>query len=234
MFSQNPIIVALDMDSPLKALQLVKKLKVTGVAFKIGFELFCAGGPKLVERIVGHDVRVFLDLKFHDIPHTVAKASEVATKLGVWMFNVHAAGGVEMMSRAKDVSLKVAYEKSIVPPLVVAVTVLTSMNSLAELNVPLSIPDQVMFLSKLALNSNLDGVVCSAQEVSEIQNTCGKKFVLVTPGIRPIGSSPDDQKRTLTPKEAITQGSHFLVMGRPILNAAKPLEVIDQVLKELN
>lgn len=234
MVSQNPIIVALDMDSPLKALQLVKKLKVTGVAFKVGFELFCAGGPKLVERIVGHDVRVFLDLKFHDIPNTVGKASEVATKLGVWMFNVHASGGVEMMTRAKDVSLKVAYEKSIKPPLVVAVTVLTSMNSLSEMNVPLSIPDQVMFLSQLALNSGLDGVVCSAQEVGEIQNVCGKKFVLVTPGIRPAGVSADDQKRTLTPQEAMKNGSHYLVMGRPLLNASKPLEVIDQVLKDLN
>lgn len=229
----NPIIVALDMDSPLKALQMVKKLKVTGVAFKVGFELFSAGGPKLVERIVGHDVRVFLDLKYHDIPNTVAKAASVATKLGVWMFNVHASGGVEMMARAKDASLKVAYEKSIPAPLLIAVTVLTSINSLAEFNIPLSIDDQVNHLALLAKNSGLDGVVCSPHEASRIRTHCGSGFALVTPGIRLSDSPPDDQKRTMTPQEAKKQGSNHLVIGRPILSAASPLKVVDSILKSL-
>ncbi len=229
----NPIIVALDMDSPLKALQMVKKLKVTGVAFKVGFELFSAGGPKLVERIVGHDVRVFLDLKFHDIPNTVAKASAVATKLGVWMFNVHASGGVEMMTKAKDASLKVSYEKSIPAPLLIAVTVLTSMNSLTEFNIPLSVGDQVSHLALLSKNAGLDGVVCSSHEVAFLRQRCGKDFTLVTPGIRLPDSPPDDQKRTMNPKEAMSQGSSYLVIGRPIMDADRPLQVIDSILKSL-
>jgi orotidine-5'-phosphate decarboxylase len=233
MSAYNPIIIALDTPSPLKALNLVRKLKVTGVAFKIGFELFSAGGPKIVEKIIGHDVRVFLDLKFHDIPNTVSKVSYVATKMGVWMYNMHASGGSEMMKRAKEVSVETASKAKITPPLVVAVTVLTSLNDLSYLNVSQDIPSQVVSLAILTREAGLDGVVASGEEAGIIRERCGPEFCVVTPGIRPNVGSNDDQKRTVTPKEAIDGGSHYLVMGRPILESAKPVQTINSVLTSL-
>ena len=256
----NPVIIALDTSSTLKALQLVRRLKITGVAFKIGFELFSAGGPRIVERIVGHDVRVFLDLKFHDIPNTVSRAVSVATSLGVWMLNVHTSGGTEMMKAAANSALETAIRQKVPPPCVVGVTVLTSLSDLKEINVSLPVDAQVRHLARLAQKAGLNGVVASAQEASFIRSDCGEKFTIVTPGIRfpksplmvredlalPVqanggyggaaGHAPDlkdDQKRTMTPNEALESGADYLVIGRPVIESLRPLKVVDQLLSDL-
>lgn len=234
MTKPNPLIIALDISSPLKALHLVRKLKVTGAAFKVGFELFLSAQRRIVERIIAHDARVFLDLKFHDIPNTVSRVVEVATRMGVWMFNVHAGGGSEMMKSAKETSLEIAAKKKITPPLVVGVTVLTSLNSLHEFNVPLSIEDQVVSLAALCQKSGLDGVVASGQESQAIRKACGKKFCIVTPGIRMPQDPPDDQKRTITPNEALQNGSDYLVIGRPVTSAKRPLKTIEKILETID
>lgn len=229
----NPIIVALDTDSPFKALSMVRRLKVTGVAFKVGFELFCAGGPKVVEKIINQDVRVFLDLKYHDIPTTVAKVSEVVSKMGVWMFNVHASGGMEMMKAAKESSVRAAKSVSLTPPILLAVTVLTSMASVKEMGVKSSVADHVLLLASLAEQSGLDGVVASAQEAQLIRQKMGSKFTLVTPGIRLPEDENGDQKRVLTPQQALQSGANYLVIGRPITQSKKPFQVIEQIKKSV-
>lgn len=234
MAKPNPLIIALDTSTSLKALALVRKLKVTGCAFKVGFELFSAYGPRIVNRIVSHDVRVFLDLKFHDIPHTVAKASALATRMGVWMFNVHASGGAEMMNAAKEASLEMASKKKLISPLVTGVTVLTSLSDLSLLNIPLSVEDQVKSLALLTQKAGLDGVVASGLEASLIRKECGEDFQIVTPGIRLPKSPEDDQKRTLTPREALGNGSNYLVIGRPVIEAWKPLKVMEEIMDSLN
>lgn len=229
----NPLIIALDTSSHLKALSIVRQLKVTGVAFKVGFELFTSAGPNLVEKIIGHDVRVFLDLKFHDIPNTVAKAVSYASSMGVWMLNVHASGGTEMMKRAKEASIEAAIKAKQEAPLMTAVTVLTSLKDLAFQNVTQDVSHQVVSLAKLAKESGLDGVVASGYEAKDIREHCGESFCIVTPGIRLPEDSKDDQKRVMTPQEAIHTGSNYLVMGRSILSSAKPLHVIDEILASL-
>ncbi len=233
----NPLIIALDTSSASQALNYVRRLKVAGVGFKIGYELFCAEGPRFVDKVLSHDVRVFLDLKFHDIPQTVARVSYVATSMGVWMFNVHASGGTEMMKRAKEASLEAAYKNRISPPLVLGVTVLTSMNDLKEINISSPVDQQVEKLAKLSQKAGLDGVVASAQEASVLRKHCGASFCLVTPGIRLADSktpvSHDDQKRILTPGEAIRKGSHYLVVGRPVLQSAKPLQTIEKIIEDI-
>lgn len=238
--NSNPVIIALDTSSPLKALQLVRRLKITGVGFKVGFELFVAGGPRIVERIVGHDVRVFLDLKFHDIPNTVSRAVAVATSLGVWMLNVHASGGTDMMKAAKLSALETASRQKVPAPYVIGVTVLTSLSDLKELNSQLPVEKQVLHLAHLAKNAGLDGVVASGREAALIRSNCGQSFKIVTPGIRlppkgpPWGhSSSDDQKRTMTPCEALEAGSDYLVIGRPVMESLRPLKVVDQLLSSL-
>ena len=233
MAKPNPLIIALDTSSQLKALNLVHKLKVTGCAFKIGFELFTSYGRRIVERIVNQEVRVFLDLKFHDIPHTVARVAGVAAKMGVWMFNVHAGGGGEMMRRTVDAVQEVAARKKISSPLVVGVTVLTSFSDLHEINVPLSVEDQVIFLAALCQKSGLDGVVASGLEAGAIRKKTGKDFCIVTPGIRIDAVSGDDQKRTITPAQALKNGSDYLVIGRPVVEAPRPLKVIESILSQL-
>lgn len=233
MAKPNPLIIALDTSTSLQALALVRKLKVTGVAFKIGSELFSSYGPRIVNRIVSHDVRVFLDLKFHDIPHTVSRAASVTTRMGVWMFNVHASGGSEMMRAAKEASLAMAYKKKLDPPLVTAVTVLTSLSDLNQLNIPLSVEEQVTSLACLSRESGLDGVVASGREAGAIRKKCGTDFCIVTPGIRLPESQPDDQRRTFTPKEASDNGSDYLVIGRPVIEARRPLKVIEDIMSSL-
>jgi orotidine-5'-phosphate decarboxylase len=230
---ENPIIIALDTNSSLKAMTIVKKLKVSGVAFKIGFELFTSCGPKIVDKIIGHDVRVFLDLKFHDIPNTVKSAAREVTKMGVWMFNVHSMGGAEMMKGAKEVSLEEASKLNIASPLVTAVTVLTSHHDLTPINIAKPINDQVRSLGKLTYESGLDGVVCSAQEASLIRKDCGEDFTIVTPGIRPKNSMNHDQKRVVDPKEAYELGSNYLVIGRPIFESKRPIKVINDILESI-
>lgn len=233
MSVKNPIIVALDTHSQMKALALVSKLKVTGVAFKVGLELFCAYGPKIVEKILNHEVRVFLDLKFHDIPNTVERAARRAARMGVWMFNVHASGGVEMMRRAKEASSEMASKKKREAPLVLGVTVLTSTRDLSELNIPQKVSDQVLHLARLSKKAGLDGVVASGEEAGILRKEFGKDFTLVTPGIRMEPVEGDDQKRVQTPEGAIRSGSDYLVIGRPITESLRPMKAVDQILNSL-
>lgn len=232
--SNNPLIVALDTPSTFSAVRLVKKLKITGVGFKIGFELFSHAGPRFVKHVVGHDVRVFLDLKFHDIPNTVARAVDVATRMGVWMLNVHCSGGGEMMKVAREARDKVAASLKTTPPLLVGVTFLTSLSDPKEIQISSRVEDYVLGMAHLAKNSGLDGVVASGQEAALIRRELGPQFVIVTPGIRPLNSKAGDQKRILTPKEAINQGSNYLVVGRPITEAPSPLKAVDNLLNSLS
>lgn len=235
MPKNNPIIVALDVSSPLKALYLVGNLKVTGVAFKVGLELFLSGGPKIVQRIVNHHVRVFLDLKFYDIPHTVMRAVFAATRMGVWMLNVYAGGGHEMMKRAKEASLEAALHEKIPPPVLLGVTVLTSLSDLGEQNISKTVGEQVLFLARSSSRAGLDGVVASGHEVREIRRKIGRDFCVVTPGIRPADELQisDDQKRIMTPKQALKAGSNYLVIGRPVLESKRPIKTIEKILDSL-
>ncbi len=226
MNSNNRVIVSLDFPDGKEALDLCKKLDPASCKIKIGKELFTRAGPALVEKLISSDFDVFLDLKYHDIPNTVASACRAAADLGVWMLNVHASGGKVMMEAANE-----ALDKTSHKPLLIAVTVLTSMSQedLAGLGITKSVEDQVMLLANLAKSSGLDGVVCSAKEASSLKAELGEEFCLVTPGIRPANSSSDDQKRIMTPLEAINAGSHYLVIGRPITKADDPLAALESI-----
>jgi len=220
------IIVALDYPLAALALALAEQLDPTLCRLKVGKELFTACGPQLVEQLVRKGFGVFLDLKFHDIPNTVANACAAASRLGVWMINVHALGGRAMLEAARA-----AVDKSEQRPLLVAVTVLTSIDqqALAEIGMPGSIEQTVLRLAGLAKDSGLDGVVCSALETPALRRTLGTEFCLVTPGIRPTASDTDDQSRVATPAEALRQGSNYLVIGRPITQAADPLQALRRI-----
>lgn len=225
------LIVALDFPNPSQALTLAARLDPTLCRLKVGKELFVRSGSSLVQRLIRQGYEIFLDLKFHDIPHTVAAACQAAADLGVWMMDVHAAGGRAMLDAAKN-SLA-SYSK---PPLLIAVTVLTSLTD-ADL-LALGIVDkphaQVLRLAWLAQSAGLDGVVCSAHEASDLRRQLGDDFCLVTPGIRPAGCEPDDQRRIMTPRQAIDAGSHYLVIGRPITRAADPLLALQTIVAQLN
>lgn len=214
------LVVALDFDNAAHCMQLVNQLSPEFCRVKIGKELFTACGPKVVENIQSKGFDVFLDLKFHDIPNTVAKAVKSAANLGVWMVNIHASGGPKMMDAAVD-ALSTYQEK----PLLIAVTVLTSMDAsqLNHIGVTATPAKQVAMLAQLARASGVDGVVSSAQEVESIKHSCGKNFMCVTPGIRPADAKADDQHRIMTPSQAIQANSDYLVVGRPITQAANPL-----------
>lgn len=224
------IIVALDYASAAPALTLVERLDPALCRLKVGKELFTAEGPRLVEQLVSRDFGVFLDLKFHDIPNTVAKACAAASRLGVWMLNVHASGGRAMLEAARD-----AVGNSASRPLLIAVTVLTSMDQAAlhEVGVAGDLQEQVMRLATLTHACGLDGVVCSAQEAALLRSRLGQEFCLVTPGIRPASASLDDQSRVLTPAAALRQGSSYLVIGRPITQAADPLQALHAIHQEI-
>lgn len=224
------IVVALDYAEPKLALALVERLDPTMCRLKVGKELFTAAGPQLVEKLITKDFGVFLDLKFHDIPTTVAKACEAASHLGVWMLNVHASGGTDMMQAARE-----GVAKSGRQPLLIAVTVLTSMNQAAlnQIGVQGDLQNQVLRLAKLTKESGLDGVVCSAQEAEMLRNELGSDFCLVTPGIRPKSASLDDQSRVVTPAQAIALGASYLVVGRPITKAEDPLLALNAIHQEL-
>lgn len=227
----NPrIVVPLDFSDSNQALDLVARLHPDLCRLKVGKELFTKAGPTFVEQIIGKGFDVFLDLKFHDIPNTVAKACAVAADLGVWMVNVHASGGTQMMSLAREAIAKKSHQ-----PLLIGVTILTSMNqqALAELGIQCSVEEQVLRLAKLSEAAGLDGVVCSAQEVTMLRDQLGHSFKLVTPGIRPAGSSSDDQKRIMTPAQAILAGSDYLVIGRPITQAADPIQALKDIQEEI-
>ena len=225
---QDPkVIVALDYDNADNALAFVDQLDPSLCRLKIGKEMFTLFGPELVKKLQNKGFDIFLDLKFHDIPNTVAKACKAAAEMGVWMVNVHASGGLEMMKAAK-----LAIESSSHPQTkLIAVTVLTSMDE-AQLQrvVPGVTPaQQVEKLAALTFEAGLDGVVCSAQEAVLLRKTMKAPFLLVTPGIRPAGSDVGDQKRVMTPVDAMEAGASYLVMGRPITQAAEPITVLKEV-----
>ncbi len=224
------IIVALDYADAASALNLVAQLDPDLCRLKVGKELFTAAGPQLVEALAGKGFGVFLDLKFHDIPNTVAKACEVAGRLGVWMLNVHASGGVAMMQAAREGVAKSGHK-----PLLIAVTVLTSMDQAAlnQVGVNGGVQDQVLRLARLTQQAGLDGVVCSAQEAAALRSALGKEFCLVTPGIRPANTNADDQSRVVTPAEALSNGASYLVIGRPITQAPNPLLALEAICKEI-
>ena len=220
------VLVALDFADSASALSFVKTLDPKLCRLKVGKELFAVAGPQLVSDLIDSGFDVFLDLKYHDIPNTVAKAVQAAARLGVWMVNVHALGGRKMMQAAQAALAE--FENR---PLLIAVTVLTSMEQedLAEIGLTGSPEDNVVRLAKLAQSSGLDGVVCSAQEAAILRQTLGNDFCLVTPGIRPAGSDINDQKRIMTPREAMDSGSSYLVVGRPITQSDSPIAVLNSI-----
>lgn len=231
----NRILVALDVDRAADAVSLADTLRGVVGGIKIGSQLFTAAGPDVVRTLVSQGHRVFLDLKFHDIPNTVAGAVRSACGLGVWMMNVHASGGRPMMEAARRAA-ETSAEATGSRPLVIAVTVLTSLaaDDLTSIGLPHSPDDQVLRLAALAQASGLDGVVASPRETAAIRRACGPDFVIVTPGIRGGGATaaPDDQQRTLSPAEAVAAGSSFLVVGRPITAAKDPREAAERIAKE--
>ncbi|MEO8627689.1 MAG: orotidine-5'-phosphate decarboxylase [Betaproteobacteria bacterium] len=225
------IIVALDFAEAESALALAHRLSPQLCRLKIGKELFTAAGPALVDSLTALGFAIFLDLKFHDIPNTVAQACKAAARMGVWMMNIHASGGRSMMRSARQ-ALGDAPDR----PLLIAVTVLTSLTEgeLAETGVVTSVQEQVSRLTKLTADSGLDGVVCSALEAKRLRQERGEGFMLVTPGIRPSNEAGDDQKRIATPKQAMLDGASYLVVGRPITRAADPLLALQAIQTEID
>ena len=225
--SDSKVVVALDFNNQADALAFVEGIDPNDCRLKIGKEMFTHFGPEFVKDLVGRGFDIFLDLKFHDIPNTVAKAVTAAAELGVWMVNVHASGGVAMMQKAKE-ALAPYGDKA---PLLIGVTVLTSMSQedLSLLGINKTPAEQVEFLASLAQKAGLDGVVCSAQEAKLLKQKLGESFKLVTPGIRPAGSASDDQQRIVTPEQAISDGVDYLVIGRPITKAESPTDVLKEI-----
>jgi orotidine-5'-phosphate decarboxylase len=231
----NKLIIALDVETPSQALDLVKQLHSVAGMFKVGSQLFTAAGPQIVRDIIAHDSKVFLDLKFHDIPHQVAGAARSAAELGVSLFTIHASGGSEMMRRAVDSVNEVA-AKTAVRSAVLAISVLTSIDEtiLAEIGVTSTPAESVLRLVRLAEAAGVDGVVASPQEIETIRATVSNpEFLVVTPGIRPTINKPGDQKRVATPSAAIGAGASYLVVGRPITGAADPLAAAEKILDEM-
>ncbi|MBI0005479.1 orotidine-5'-phosphate decarboxylase [Gilliamella sp. W8126] len=228
----SPIIVAVDFSDTKSAWNFIDKVEPKDCRLKIGKELFTHAGPDFIKQIQQKGFDIFLDLKFHDIPNTVAKAVAAAAELGVWMTNVHASGGIRMMEAAKDA----LYQYGKDAPLLIAVTVLTSMESsdLKEIGIDVSPLEQATRLALLAKNCGLDGVVCSAKEVQSFRTRLGSDFKLVTPGIRPAGSTPDDQRRIMTPQRAQAAGADYLVIGRPITQADDPSKALQTILSTLD
>lgn len=224
------LIIALDFPSAEQALAFVELLSPSQCKLKVGFELFVSTGPDFVRQLVGQGFDVFLDLKFHDIPNTVASACKAAASLGVWMLNVHASGGEKMMQAARD-ALQ-GFEK---PPKLIAVTVLTSMDKaqLQGTGIAAEPFEQVQHLAALTAGAGLDGVVCSAQEAAALREALGQDFLLVTPGIRPADSAQGDQSRVMTPAQANEAGVSYVVVGRPITQASDPIAVIAQINADL-
>jgi len=230
---KDRILVALDVETRAEALALADRLRGSVGGFKIGSRLFTAEGPSMVRTLTERGDRVFLDLKFHDIPNTVATAVAAATELGVWMVNVHAGGGTAMMRAAGEAAREAAAKHGRTAPLVIAVTVLTSMNqaALREVGVVIDLMDHVLRLAELTRDAGLDGVVASPQETAGIRSRCGGDFCIVTPGIRggSAGEAKNDQARTMTPPEAIAAGASYLVVGRPIIAAPDPVAATEAI-----
>ncbi len=233
------ICIALDVDDLKVARLLVRTLAPLGPIFKVGSHLFAGGeGRRIIDEIHGAGARVFLDLKYHDIPNTVANAARVATRMGVFMFNVHSLGGSVMMKMVADVVGEEAVKNGLPRPIVVAITVLTSMSRedlKRDLMVSEPLDRYVIHLATLSQRAGLDGVVCSPHEIRLIKEACGSDFVVVTPGIRPAWSSEmHDQKRVLTPRQAFDMGADYIVVGRPVIKAPDPLSALQELNKEVN
>jgi orotidine-5'-phosphate decarboxylase len=228
------LLVALDVDSVAEARTLADRLRGAVGGFKIGSRLFTSEGPGFVEELAGRGDRVFLDLKFHDIPNTVAGAIAAATRLGVWMVNVHASGGGAMMRAAKAAAVEEATRRSLPVPLVIAVTMLTSLDqeTVNEVGFSASVDAQVRRLAALTQSAGLDGVVASPHEIATIRQHCGPHFDIITPGIRGAGDSKGDQSRTLSAAEALAAGASYLVIGRPIIAAADPRAAAERIAAE--
>jgi orotidine-5'-phosphate decarboxylase len=233
---RNPIIAALDVPNAEAALKLANEIASFVGAFKIGGELFTAAGPDIVKSIRATGASVFLDLKFHDIPNTVAKAVASAVRLDVQMLTIHTSGGFEMMRAAEESAQKMAEKLNLPAPLVLGVTVLTSSTdeTLAEINVEADMKTQIAHLAQLAVSSGLRGLICSPLEISMLRKILPAHIQLVTPGIRTGAEKADDQKRTLTPKEAIAAGANWLVIGRPIYAAENPRAAAEKILESLS
>lgn len=229
--TRSPIIIALDYPNMDNALELVDQLDPAQCRVKIGKELFTREGPAVIRAMHDRGFQVFLDLKFHDIPNTVAKACAVAADMGVWMLNVHASGGLKMMEEAMR-----AVEQAGSGSLLIAVTVLTSMDASEFRTIGLdgTAEDQVKRLASLAQTAGLHGVVCSAQEAPMLRQLCSPGFLLVTPGIRPADAAKDDQKRTATPAEAMAMGVNYMVIGRPITQSVYPAKTLSEILKSVS
>lgn len=227
----SKVVVALDYENRRDALSFVEKVTPEVCRLKVGKEMFTRFGPEFVSYLTHKGFDVFLDLKFHDIPNTVAKAVKAAADLGVWMVNVHASGGLKMMTTTKEILEPFGDDA----PLLIAVTVLTSMDEtdLRGININTSAHEQVMSLARLTKEAGLDGVVCSAQEAKVLKAELGQEFKLVTPGIRPAGFDANDQKRVVTPRQAVLDGSDYLVIGRPITRAEDPIAVLNQINESL-
>lgn len=227
----SPILVALDYADKNAALAFVDNIDPRDCRLKVGKEMFTLYGPQLVSELQQRGFEIFLDLKFHDIPNTVAHAVAAAAELGVWMVNVHASGGARMMSAAREALVPFSKDA----PLLIAVTVLTSMEAedLRGIGIEQSPADYAERLAKLTKACGLDGVVCSAHEATRLKNSCGKDFKLVTPGIRPEGSAAGDQRRIMTPVEAVKAGVDYMVIGRPITQSAAPAETLCSILNSL-
>lgn len=235
--AKEKLIVALDVESADEALRLYGELREETGMFKVGSQLFTSAGPDLVRRLVNEGARVFLDLKFHDIPNTVAAAAREAVRLGVALFNVHAAGGTEMMRRASDATTEEAARLGVRKPSLIAVTVLTSMDeeALSETGVEAAgVEEHVRRLARLAETSGLDGVVASPHEIVPVRETVGRAgFLVVTPGVSPTAAAYADQKRVTSPSEAVRRGADFIVVGRAILNSPDPARAARAVVKEM-
>ena len=232
MPASEKLILALDVSTHEQAIDLVEKFKDYIGIFKVGPELFLSTGTSIIEDINKKGRKVFLDLKFHDIPNTVSKAGIIATKLGVHMFNVHTSGGLEMMKKCKDSVMELCHKENLDKPKILGVTVLTSISKeilKGEVGIQRSLKTHVKHLASLAQKAGLDGVIASARDASMIRELCGKGFLIVTPGIRPSWTPPDDQKRTMTPKDAIREGADYLVIGRGVLQHEDPLKALELI-----
>lgn len=230
------VIIALDVPTFGKAQELIEQLGAKARSLKVGSQLFTSIGPDIVRDIKKKNKFLFLDLKFHDIPNTVARASEVATELGVDMFNIHTSGGMEMMRAAAEATKLKAAELGISKPIILGVTVLTSIDAQTLYEVfgsSKNLQDQIVYMAKLAQRAGLDGVVASPQEIEAIRTACGDDFVIVTPGVRPEWASLDDQKRVMTPKDAIAAGADYVVIGRPVRQAPDPADALQKIIKTL-
>lgn len=234
--TQNPIVVALDVDTSAQALHLVAQLRGSVGMFKVGKQLFTAAGPDVVRQIIALGERVFLDLKFHDIPNTVAKAGIEAARLGVSIFNVHALGGAKVLRATVEAVTEAAERERMPRPLILGVTVLTSHTpeSLREVGIEKDLADEVVTLARLCDAAGLDGVVASPQEIVIIRDAVKRSdFIILTPGVRPTGTALDDQSRVMTPAEAVRAGANFLVVGRPITAAVDPGAAARKILEEI-